>query len=41
MSFQQIYGLGGKKMGESVLAGNEEEAYRGYSNAVDVREAEG
>lgn len=30
MSFQQLYGLEGERVGESVLAGIEEEAYRDF-----------
>jgi hypothetical protein len=37
MSFQELYGLKGKKTDESVLA-NIEEEYRGFSNATDVEE---
>jgi hypothetical protein len=36
MSFQELYGLKGKKVDESVLAKIEEEEYRGFSNAADV-----
>jgi hypothetical protein len=37
MSFQELYGLKGKKVDESVWAKIEEE-YRGFSNAADVEE---
>jgi flavin reductase (DIM6/NTAB) family NADH-FMN oxidoreductase RutF len=36
MSFQELYGLKGKKVDESVLAKISEEEYRGFSNAVEV-----
>lgn len=38
MSFQELYGLKGKKVDESVLAKISEEEYRGFSNAVEVEE---
>ncbi|KAG0652510.1 hypothetical protein D0Z07_0001 [Hyphodiscus hymeniophilus] len=38
MSFQELYGLKGKKVTESVLAEISEEEYRGFSNAADVEE---
>ena len=38
MSFQELYGLKGKKADESLLAKISEEEYRGFSNAVDVEE---
>jgi flavin reductase (DIM6/NTAB) family NADH-FMN oxidoreductase RutF len=36
MSFQELYGLKGKKVDESVLAKISEEEYRGFSNAAEV-----
>jgi len=36
MSFQELYGLKGKKVDESVLAKISEEEYRGFSNAAKV-----
>ncbi|OBT84884.1 hypothetical protein VE02_06538 [Pseudogymnoascus sp. 03VT05] len=36
MSFQELYGLRGKVVGESVLARIGEEEYRGFSNEVEV-----
>jgi len=36
MSFQDLYGLKGKKVDESVLARIGEEEYRGFSNAAEV-----
>ena len=36
MSFQELYGLKGKKVDESVLAKISEEQYRGFSNAAEV-----
>jgi len=36
MSFQELYGLKGKKIDESVLAKIREEEYRGFSNAAEV-----
>lgn len=36
MSFQELYGLKGKKVDESVLANISEEEYRGFSNAAKV-----
>jgi flavin reductase (DIM6/NTAB) family NADH-FMN oxidoreductase RutF len=36
MSFQELYGLKGKKVDESVLAKISEEEYRGFSNATEV-----
>lgn len=38
MSFQELYGLKGKKVDESVLAKISEEEYRGFSNAAEVEE---
>lgn len=38
MSFQELYGLKGKKVDESVLARITEEKYRGFSNAAEVEE---
>jgi flavin reductase (DIM6/NTAB) family NADH-FMN oxidoreductase RutF len=40
MSFQELYGLKGKKVDESVLANISEEEYRGFSNAAQVEEIE-
>jgi flavin reductase (DIM6/NTAB) family NADH-FMN oxidoreductase RutF len=36
MTFQELYGLKGKKVDESVLAKISEEEYRGFSNATEV-----
>ncbi|OBU01115.1 hypothetical protein VE01_00873 [Pseudogymnoascus verrucosus] len=38
MSFQELYGLKGKVVDESVLARIGEEEYRGFSNSVEVEE---
>jgi hypothetical protein len=39
MSFQELYGLKGEKVDESVLAKIGEEEYRGFSNAAEIEEA--
>lgn len=36
MSFSELYGLKPKRVVKSVLAGIEEEEYRGFSNPVEV-----
>lgn len=38
MSFQELYGLRGHKVDDSVLAKISEEEYRGFSNAAEVEE---
>jgi flavin reductase (DIM6/NTAB) family NADH-FMN oxidoreductase RutF len=39
MSFQELYGLKGKRVDESVLARIGEEEYRGFSNAAEIEKA--
>lgn len=39
MSFQELYGLKGKVVDESVLASTGEEEYRGFSNPAEVEAA--
>jgi flavin reductase (DIM6/NTAB) family NADH-FMN oxidoreductase RutF len=39
MSFQELYGLKGKLVGESVLARIGEEEYRGFSNSIDIEKS--
>lgn len=39
MSFQELYGLGGKKTSESILAKINEEEYRPFANPINEEEA--
>jgi flavin reductase (DIM6/NTAB) family NADH-FMN oxidoreductase RutF len=39
MSFQELYGLKGKRVDESVLARIGEEEYRGFSNSAEIEKA--
>ncbi|KAG9234009.1 hypothetical protein BJ875DRAFT_424736 [Amylocarpus encephaloides] len=41
MNFQELYGLKGKKVDESVLAKISEEEYRRFSNAAEAEDASG